>query len=217
MNDLNPTSDEPPSLGRTVSCFILSGGSARRAEGKNKSFLIAEGEPILDQQIHRLRPSFHDGIFILTDRSADFEGYNLICMADPPLPGLGDLRCGMRGLYSALSLSPTPWVFVLACDMPFPDMEIAQSLIQGLSFQAREMPTQFRGICLRGAKGPEPFHAIYHQSLAEDLRLRLTASGDLSLQNWIRSEPRILLTSGKENGTKNAAISRCLQNFNQSL
>lgn len=200
--------------GEAVSAAILSGGAARRAGGINKSFMRPGGRAIIDLQLEGIRPAFGDRVFVVTDRPEDYAPLGLRCVSDAPVPGLKS-RASLRGLLTALERSPTPWVFALACDMPFPDPQLMPAARIGASGASGSAESITRGVCLRGAQGPEPFHSLYHRDLIDRLRRRLEAAqsnADLSLRAWIADEPRILVADPPP-GCR-TEFRACFQNFN---
>ncbi len=216
-----PLNSHPDSLcDSSFRAMILSGGEAKRAGGINKSFMQIEGRAIIEHQLARLRPVFAERITIVTDRASDFASLGIECVPDRPIAGLQEERSSLRGLYSALSLEGGDWRFVLACDMPFPDMEIAEAQWRALKMESEHR--EVRGATLYKTKGPAPNHAIYRADLAPTIEAILTAPAaqkaakrrELSIRRWIESTPTILTLHPTDVGFDYARIERCLSNFN---
>ena len=193
--------------------FILSGGTARRAGGVNKSFIRVEGKPVIENQLDRLRPAFGDRITIVTDRPADYEPYGVDCIGDLDLPSAGGRRSSLLGIASALSAYAGGWCFLLSNDMPWPDMSILRTQWESLPGHALPPDGALQGVCLESRRGPEPFHAVYHGALAKSAIVALD-SDDKSLRRWIAQSvgPRTL--SLADLGVDQSALERCLANFN---
>ena len=95
----------------------------------------------------------------------------------------------MRGLASALAASPTPWLFVIAGDMPWPDPALILRQAE-LAIEAGPEGMACEGVCLKGIKGPEPFHAFYRSRLADETAeavRKSKGSKGLSMRGWIEA------------------------------
>lgn len=205
-----------------TTAFILSGGEARRASGRNKSFLEVDGRLILEHQLDSLRPVFGDRICIVTDRATNYEPYGLRCIPDLPeldeLEDLGDrgdsdARLPLKGIASALASGLSPWCFVLGCDMPWPSEQVVRAQLGWLSTATEKESPAPLGLCIRYASRLQPLHAIYHASLAASAKKRLAAE-DRSLRRWIDTESRISVLDSTELGLADSAFDRCFENFN---
>lgn len=100
-----------------MKCFpmkaaILSGGRSRRM-GRDKSFMLLDGAPLISRVEKALAEVF-DEVFVISNRTKGYEGLGLKVVKDI-LPGNDSLG----GLHTAVSQVPGSYVFVAACDMPF--------------------------------------------------------------------------------------------------
>jgi len=98
---------------------ILNGGKARRMGGLDKGALCFEGQSIVQRQITLLRP--RTSALAMVGPSERAKGMRAL---PDRVGGLGPLD----GLAAALAWSPSPWVLVVACDMP----TIVPSLLDAL-------------------------------------------------------------------------------------
>jgi molybdenum cofactor guanylyltransferase len=96
------------------SAAILAGGQGRRMGGAEKALLEVGGARIVERQLAVLRPLFGE-IFLVSNDPAPFGYLDLPVFADA-VPGKG----APGGVLTAVSQAKAPWVFCLACDMPFP-------------------------------------------------------------------------------------------------
>jgi len=190
-------------------CMILSGGEASRAGGVNKSFLQVDGLEILEHQLERLENVMErERIVVVTDRPEDYLLSGLRCVED-----VGDElsgRSAMRGLHSALAQAPEEWVFVLANDMPWPNEKLIEVMCERATGEGS------LGVCLKRGEQLEPMHAIYHRSLAEELRARMMTHNSklLSLQSWLSHHPKIVRIESGECGLTQRELEECTANFN---
>ncbi|WP_224984500.1 molybdenum cofactor guanylyltransferase [Geomonas agri] len=129
-----------------VTGVILAGGQSSRM-GSNKA-LLPYGNGLLIDNIHRLlAPLFGEMLIAANDQ----ETYAFVgCRVVPDrYRGLGALS----GLHAALAGSRTPYIFAVACDMPFLDLELIRALV-ALRHEADVVIPE-------GDMGPEPLHAVY--------------------------------------------------------
>lgn len=104
------------------SAAILVGGRARRLGGHAKPRLPIGGRSILDRQIAALAALGAVPTLVTPDPTS---------YADLGLPVLPDLvdAGALGGLYTSLAHARTPWVLVLAGDMPFVTTALLQHLL----------------------------------------------------------------------------------------
>jgi molybdopterin-guanine dinucleotide biosynthesis protein A len=77
------------------------------------------------------------------------------------LPGQGPLG----GIYTALEAAETPFIFVVACDMPFPCMELVSLMM--------ERAPGFQAVVPRRGELIEPLFSIYSREALPHLREHL--------------------------------------------
>jgi len=120
-----------------VSAAILAGGMATRMGGTDKAFLELGGQAILDRQLAVLRPRFAEVIVSLGAEvpgpaaAAAFSARGLVVVQDE-FESSGPLA----GLHSALESCRTPWLFAVACDMPFLDGGLIDRIAMGTAWAA---------------------------------------------------------------------------------
>lgn len=92
-----------------TSALILAGGRATRLGGVDKRELVVEGRTIFDRQCEVLRPRVAE---IIVSSPREVPGYRTVADA---VPGAGPLA----GIAAGLAAATTPWLLVLAGDMPY--------------------------------------------------------------------------------------------------
>ena len=97
------------------------------------------------------------------------------------LPGTGALG----GLFTALSVSRFPIVIVVACDVPFVNVDILRESIEKL--QSSEVDV----VIPKTKKGYEPFHAVYRRETCLPAIQSAIESGERRLISWF---PKVNLT-----------------------
>ena len=142
-----------------ITIAILAGGRSSRFGGKDKQELIFAGE-ILGRRVARQALAFGYPVLVVGSNPGPYAGMDLRLV--------GDLRSGfgpLSGLHAALDVAATPWVYLLACDMPFMEAAWFDFLI-GLA--ARE-GKDAKAIAAERKGKIEPFHALYALGLKSAL------------------------------------------------
>jgi molybdopterin-guanine dinucleotide biosynthesis protein A len=91
-----------------VTALILAGGKATRLGGVDKREIVVDGRTIFERQVEALAPCVAE---IIVSSPRAIAGYR--CVADP-VAGAGPLA----GIAAGLAAATTPWLFVIAGDMP---------------------------------------------------------------------------------------------------
>jgi molybdopterin-guanine dinucleotide biosynthesis protein A len=132
-----------------MATIILAGGSSDRM-GQDKASIAIEGSTILQALVCR----FADGLgpVIVVGRQEQGLEVERATVVHDIYQQAGPLG----GLHAGLLASPDEESFVLACDMPFADPELARYMLTRLSDHDAVVPVLERG--------PEPLFAVYRKS-----------------------------------------------------
>ncbi|MBI3808491.1 MAG: molybdenum cofactor guanylyltransferase [Nitrospirae bacterium] len=95
-----------------VTGVLLAGGKSRRM-GEDKRHLVVGEQTLLERGLAVLLSIFQEVLVVIAQDSPPL-GVDARVVRDL-VPDCGSLG----GLYSGLMQATTPWVFVVACDMPF--------------------------------------------------------------------------------------------------
>lgn len=133
-------------LGAGVAAAVLAGGRSRRMD-RDKALLPFDGEPLLLAVCRRLSPLFPE--LIVVAGAPGLYPFLPFPVVPDRVPGMGPLS----GIDAALRHARAPYVFVTACDMPFP----SEALIGRLAGMAEGADL----VVPCGPDGPEPLCAIY--------------------------------------------------------
>ncbi len=151
-----------------VTGVVLAGGASARM-GRSKAALELHGEPLLRRVVRRLRLALPQVLVVgPTDLPALVPDATVVPDLTPGAGPLGGLRTALRAV-------STPWVFVVACDMPF----VAPALVRAMARLATEHGDA-DAVALRTAHGVEPLHAVYHTSCTIAVERRI-ATADHSM------------------------------------
>lgn len=130
-------------------CAILAGGRSSRM-GRDKATLKV-GEKALIQQVYdKARHVFTD-IVIISSHHDRFLGIEAPIVRD-----LLPIQSSVVGIATALLNATTPYVFVIACDMPFVTEQSIQHVLHEIHGEDIVIP--------RLENGYEPLHAAYNRS-----------------------------------------------------
>lgn len=152
-------------------CGILAGGRGMRM-GQDKAFLDIDGKPLIKRSIEKLSQLFSH-IMISTDKPDKVNDIGTKTFKD-----VFDINCPLNGIYSILLKSPKQYNFIIACDMPYINLELIKFLASKIDGQDAVVPESSNGI--------EPLYAIYSKSCLDIIRKsiksrRLKATGFYSL------------------------------------
>lgn len=139
-------------------CAILAGGRSTRM-GRDKATLKV-GDKELIQQVYGKAHSVFKDILIISSHHDHFNGVEAPIVRDI-LP----VQSSIVGIASALLYAKTPYVFVLACDMPFVTEESIEHVLKGANGEDIVIP--------RTENGFEPLHAAYNRSCLSVMLTRI--------------------------------------------
>ena len=130
----------------SLTVAIQAGGKSTRM-GRDKSFVPFEGQPMIEVVRDRVA-ALGDELILITNNPEPYAYLNL--------PAYGDIYpdCGpLGGIHSALANAASPYVLMVACDMPWLNRDLLEYLISLRKTADIIVP--------RLDKFPEPLHAIY--------------------------------------------------------
>ena len=127
---------------------VLAGGRSRRL-GRDKAFLMLDGQPLVVRTVDRLA-ALSDDLVVVTNEAARFEPLVLpVRLVPDERPGEGALM----GIYSGLRAARYPHALVVACDMPLLSLPLLRYMLPLANGSDVVIP--------RVAGLLEPLHAIY--------------------------------------------------------
>ncbi len=142
-----------------IGCAILAGGENRRMKGINKAFIKINKNSILDNIFLRLRLVFDDIIIVTNNPDEYFEYKDTDTIISDIVKNIGPLG----GIYSALQHTTYAAIFVVACDMPYLNVELIQNQIATFSIEKPDI------LVPRIGQNIEPLHAIYSKKIKKKL------------------------------------------------
>jgi molybdenum cofactor guanylyltransferase len=164
---------------RDLTGAVLAGGKGRRMGGAVKGQLDVGGIAIVERIIKRLDQCCSRTVIVANDPEP-YRTYGRDIYPDI-VPGSGSLG----GIYTALSVATTEFVFVCACDMPFVAADLVRHLVRRIDDCDAVIP--------RDARGVQPMHGVYRRRTLPKLEVQLRG-GDLKVEHFIESIGALVLT-----------------------
>jgi molybdopterin-guanine dinucleotide biosynthesis protein A len=152
-----------------ISALILAGGKATRLGGFPKHTLIVDGHSIFERQCNVLAPRVAE-IFV---SGASIHGYRTVHDARSDAGPLAGITAG-------LAATQTPWLFVVAGDMPYLQGDLADRMLAARS-------ENIDAVGIRTAGLPEPLLCVLHARVYEVAARRL-ASGRFKVSGLLTDE-----------------------------
>jgi molybdopterin-guanine dinucleotide biosynthesis protein A len=141
-----------------VSALILAGGKATRLGGIDKRELVIDGKKIFERQCEVLAPRVAE---ILVSSARQVPGYRSITDG---VAGAGPLA----GIAAGLAAVTTPWLLVVAGDMPFVSGAVVDLVLAAID-------EAFDAVGVRVGGLPEPLFAVYQTRSRAAAERRLAA------------------------------------------
>lgn len=132
-----------------VTAVILAGGSSSRMKS-NKALLPFRGERFIERIFRQMSAIFPE--VILVSNSPELYRFLPCPIVADAYPGMGALA----GIQAGLTQSSTPYIFVVACDMP----DLNEQLIRHIVSRAEGVDV----VIPESDSGLEPLHAVYGRS-----------------------------------------------------
>ena len=159
-----------------ITGVILAGGESCRM-GYNKALLRIGNQTIIQRVLKSLKQVTSSQL-IITNFPEKYEFLN-IPMKPDILPGKG----AFGGIYTGLSASETPYCLVVACDMPFLNVDFLRYMTQIVkepapstsSGQALSEAKGYDIVIPKHSKGYEPLCAIYAKTCMSHIKKLLKA------------------------------------------
>jgi molybdopterin-guanine dinucleotide biosynthesis protein A len=141
----------------------------------DKALLTIDGSIVLDGILSTLSNIFPAILLVV-------QGYDspLVEAEDPRATVVADIIPGkgpLVGVYTALEYSTAPYVFIMACDMPYPNPPLIRRLLA--EAPGREAVVPRRGEYI------EPLFAVYNRDIRDRIRDRVQA-GRLKIHELIQ-------------------------------
>ena len=156
-------------LDNQLTGVILAGGKSRRM-GYNKALLRIGNQTIIQQTLVSLKQVTSSQL-IVTNFPEEYEFLDILMKSDI-LPGKG----AFGGIYTGLSASETPYCLVVACDMPFLNVDFLRYMTLKVKEPALDEAKGYDIVIPKHSKGYEPLCAIYAKTCMPHIEKLLKAN-----------------------------------------
>lgn len=129
-----------------VTAVILAGGNSTRMKS-NKALLPYSGELFIERIYRQLAARFQE--VILVTNTPELYSFLPCRTVHDVYPGMGSLA----GIHAGLTHSKTPYIFAVACDMPYLNDALVRDLVARANDSYAVIPESDSGL--------EPLHAVY--------------------------------------------------------
>jgi molybdopterin-guanine dinucleotide biosynthesis protein A len=151
---------------------IQAGGESRRM-GRDKALIPLLGKPMIVHVYERVR-SIADEVLVTTNRVSEYEFLGV-----PLYQDLIKGRGALGGLYTALNAAKNPLVAVVACDMPFANIDLF------IAARERLIDQNVDAVLPYTPAGLEPLHAVYRRETCLAAVEWALKSGAWKLISWL--------------------------------
>lgn len=161
--------------------FVLVGGASTRM-GENKAQLKIGGRRMSERAHSVLRSALDRPIVLVGDAGNNSLGggeFGGTIILDNRFRGDDWPRAPIIGLYTALLYATTPWIAVLACDLPF----VTSDLIRRLSRFCSDALDAV--VPVQSDSRPQPLCALYRVEKCRPIAEMMIKTGDLKLQKLL--------------------------------
>ena len=162
---------------KKVSAIVLAGGSSKRL-GQDKALVKLGARTLIEIVLEKLL-RISDDVILSTDDFGKFAFLSVRMVRD-----LYNEAGVLGGLYSGLRAAKSPFAVVVACDMPFLNLDLLRSMIIRAPGHDVVVPRLSTGI--------EPLHAIYARTCLEPIRETLEDGRLRVVDFWDRVRVRYL-------------------------
>ncbi|MDD2686198.1 MAG: molybdenum cofactor guanylyltransferase [Gallionella sp.] len=171
--------------------LILAGGDSRRM-GQDKAALVLDGKTLLAHVTATMQQVFPKVVVSVRQLRDEVD----VPQVRDEVAASGPLA----GLIAGLAQADTPWVFAVACDMPFVTVKVVERLAEfrsqptpaipfqdesGLVFPEKVKSGVIQAVVPMVDGYPQPLAAFYARAALDEMRASL-ASGDRSLRGMLQ-------------------------------
>jgi molybdopterin-guanine dinucleotide biosynthesis protein A len=141
---------------------VLAGGQGKRL-GMDKATLQIGNCSLLDRILLVLREMFPHILLVVQEGGSSLAALEKagVKVVEDVIPGKGPLV----GIYTALQHSPAPYLFIMACDMPYPSRKLIRCMLSAAPGLDAVVPRRGEYI--------EPLFAVYRRDIAGRIRARI--------------------------------------------
>ncbi len=157
-----------------VSCVILTGGESKRM-GADKAHVQLAGRTLIERVLATVMPLFDDVMISGRDNTVEIDGTRFV----------KDRHAGrgpVIGICASMQEARHPYLFAIACDMPFVTSGLIEALVSS--------PDGYDVVVPMCGGRPEPLCALYSKACLKALAERVE-NGERGLVSFIENTPEL--------------------------
>lgn len=143
---------------KQISAVVLAGGNSTRM-GQNKALLELGSKTMIELVVEKLKTIFEE-IIIVTNTPQIYNMLKNVRFVPDYFESIE--KKSIIGLYTAILEAENNYAFVVACDMPFLNIDIINYMVENVRDEDILVP------CINGYY--QPLHAIYHKKCLESIK-----------------------------------------------
>ena len=152
--------------------------------GQDKRFLTIGERTLFERSLAVIVSVFQEVFVVIAQDSASLQ------IDVPVLRDLVPNKGSLGGLYTGLTHAGTPYVFVVACDMPFLNPQAVRAMV--------DLRGQADIVMAKRADGFQPMHALYSRRCLPAME-QMLARGELKVQQLVTNPSfRVKLVAEEE-------------------
>jgi len=158
-----------------MTSIVLAGGRSSRL-GKEKHAVVVAEKSLIERTIGHLRPLSSEILIVISKRQSrsSFSSYAEAKTVVDLYPG----KSSLGGIYTGLAYSTSFHNLVVACDMPFLNLDLLRYMI--------DLSPDFDVVIPRIGELWEPLHAVYTKNCLLPME-RLLKAGNLKVTDFLDS------------------------------
>lgn len=160
-----------------ISGIVLAGGKSRRMGQDKTRIQLDSGLSLLEQAVLKVAQVTDEVIVVTAGSQVSLPD---VCWVSDVYPGAGPLG----GIYTGLLACTWSHALVVACDMPFLNLDLLRYMVN--------LPREYDVLLPSLARGVEPLHAVYGKGCLEPARDLLEAGEYCILDLYERVRVRYL-------------------------
>lgn len=162
-----------------ITTLILAGGKSSRMQ-QDKALLTVNGQPLLTKTYHMAKQCTDD-VYVITPWPEKYipilpKNCNFIAESS-------SFQGGLMAFYEALNYFNSPWILLLACDLPFLTVNEVKSWINSLG----DISANTMAFLPKNEKGWECLCGFYRRNCQTSLQQSIH-TGNKSFQRWLYLE-----------------------------
>lgn len=169
-----------------ISAIILAGGQSSRM-GQDKALLPVQEVPLL-QRVYGIANALCDFVYVVTPWSERYQ--DLLPSSCQFVREVVPTQGPLVGFAQGLSQVQTDWVLLLACDLPWLQVEV----LQDWAVELGSVRNEVLALLTHHHKGWNPLCGFYRRSCLPTLT-HFINQGGRSFQQWLTQHPVQVLTS----------------------